>query len=393
VLKLYREYLLSGDVELVKQLWPGAKRALEFAWKEWDADRDGLIEGRQHNTYDIEFFGPNPMIGTLYLGALLAGERLAWVAGDEPAAAEYRRVFESGRTKLDRQLWRDGFYIQHIPKAHASGKYQFGEGCLTDQMLGQWFAHVVGLGHLLPVDHVGQALRSIYTHNFKHSFAEFAVLHRVFALNDEKGVILCSWPHGHRPEFPFRYSDEVWTGVEYQVAAHMIYEGMVMEGLAIVKAVRDRHDGQRRNPWNETECGSHYARALSSWSLLTALSGYHYSAPDATLVFDPRLNPHDFRSLFTTGRGWGRVAIASGRAATRAVLTLLHGELTLRELGIARAQGAVRATLGKRTVGAGLKEAGIVRFDEPVTLRAGDTLTIRVVAPPPNKQATGESAS
>src|SRR5205807_3167307 len=298
VMKLYREWKLSGDGEFLRRLWPDAKRALAFAWEKrppgddpadrgWDEDMDGVMEGKQHNTYDIEFYGPNTMMGTLYLGALAAAERMARAVGDARAADMYREIFDSGRAKLDRELWGQGFYVQRVPDpksihveeiehreswyASAVGeggiKYQYGDGCLSDQLLGQWFAEVVGLGHLLPAEHVRETLRSIYRHNFKHNFFDHPNTQRIYALNDEKGLLLCSWPNGNRPALPFVYSDEVWTGIEYQVAAHLIYEGMVSEGLAIAKAVRDRYDGQRRNPWNEVECGNHYARALSSWSL------------------------------------------------------------------------------------------------------------------------------
>ena len=177
-------------------------------------------------------------------------------------------------------------------------------GCLSDQLLGQWFAAVVGLGYLLPPEHVRETLQSIYRYNFKHNFRDHANTQRIYALNDEKGLLLCSWPRGKRPALPFVYSDEVWTGIEYQVAAHLIYEGLVEEGLAIVKAVRDRYDGERRNPWNEVECGNHYARALSSWSLLTALSGLSLlgagSAPGVRAAAERRRLPlllHDGRRL------------------------------------------------------------------------------------------------
>ena len=179
-----------------------------------------------------------------------------------------------------------------------------------------------------------ETLQSIYRHNFKHNFMDHANTQRIYALNDEKGLLLCSWPRGNRPALPFVYSDEVWTGIEYQVAAHLIYEGLVMEGLAITKAVRDRYDGQRRNPWNEVECGNHYARALSSWSLLTALCGYHYSAPDRRLAFAPRLNAADFRCFFTTGSGWGTFSQKVARQDAVARIDLAGGALTLTELGL-----------------------------------------------------------
>jgi len=402
IIKLYREWQFSGDLSFLRELWPAAKRALEYAWRHWDADRDGVMEGEQHNTYDIEFYGPNTMVGTLYLGALLAGERMARALGDTAAADEYRRVFESGTTKLDAELWADGFYIQRVPDPsritpqkvetteawyaaavdRGAVKYQYGQGCLSDQLLGQWFAEVVGLGRLLREDHVRGTLASIYRHNFRHDFANHPNMQRIYALNDEKGLVLCSWPRGQRPALPFVYSDEVWTGIEYQVAAHLVYEGLVMEGLAITKAVRDRYDGERRNPWNEVECGSHYARALASWSLLTALSGYSYSAPERRLAFAPRLSPEAFGSFFTTGQGWGTFSQRIGRGAATARLDLLWGALELRALGLAPGLVPGRPEVSARVNGSPapgrMGEGGAVAFDDIVRLKAGDRLEVEI---------------
>ncbi len=420
VIKLYREWQMSGDDAFLRDVWPAAKRALEYAWKGWDADRDGVMEGEQHNTYDIEFYGPNTMMGTLYLGALLAGEKMARAVGNSEAASEYRKVFESGRAKLDSELWRDGFYVQRVPEPkqtpapdaergeswYASAidkgsiKYQYGEGCLSDQLLGQWFAEVVGLGHLLPPEHVRETLLSIYRYNFKHSFYDHPNTQRIYALNDEKGLLLCSWPRGNRPLLPFVYSDEVWTGIEYQVAAHLIYENLVMEGLAVTKAVRDRYDGQRRNPWNEVECGSHYARALSSWSLLTALSGYHYSAPDMRLTFSPRINAQNFRCLFTTGKAWGTFRQKATGQERSGSVEVASGRLALRRFGLGggpqdlapanagekpvskgrKGGPAIQATFNGQSIPASLEGPGVVELDAPVRMRTGDKLVIRIGA-------------
>lgn len=394
VLKLYREWQMSGDEAFLRSLWPAAKRALEYAWVQWDADCDGVMEGEQHNTYDIEFYGPNTMMGTLYLGALLAGERMARALGETESAAQYRRVFESGRQKLDAQLWGDGYYVQRAPEPgqvkvpesaldRGSLKYQYGEGCLSDQLLGQWFAAVVGLGHVLPADHVRTALHSIYNHNFRHDFFGHPNTQRLYALNDEKGLVLCSWPHGQRPALPFVYSDEVWTGIEYQVAAHLIYEGLVLEGLAITKGVRDRYDGERRNPWNEVECGSHYARALASWSLLTALSGYAWSAPERRLAFAPKITPEDFRALFTTGNAWGLFAQRVQPAGSTAKLEVLSGTLELKSFAFApgelAAQPRVAVVANGATLAARL-DAGAIVFDDAARLKTGDKLEVTLAA-------------
>jgi non-lysosomal glucosylceramidase len=113
------------------------------------------------------------------------------------------------------------------------------------------------------------------------------------------------WPKGERPRFPFAYCDEVWTGIEYQVAVNMIYEGLLDEGLTIVKAVRDRYDGYRRNPWSEIEAGHHYIRAMASWGLINALSGYQCDMVKGTMSFEPKINQQDFKSFWINGKAWG----------------------------------------------------------------------------------------
>jgi len=333
IVKLYREWKLSGDIEFLKKVWPGAKRALEFAWKNWDTDRDGVMEGEQHNTYDIEFYGPNPMMGAIYLTALLAGAELADAMGDSESASKYREMYRSGREELDRQTWKDGYYVQvYDPSKHK--KYQLGEGCLSDQLLGQWMAHVVGLGHVLPEDHVKSAIRSVFRYNFRETMKEHENPQRIFALSDEAGLLLCSWPRGNKPKLPFVYSDEVWTGIEYQVAGHLMYEGFIDEGLEIVRAIRNRYDGERRNPWNEVECGHHYARAMASWSILLALSGFSCNAADDRIGFRPLIDPTRFSCFWSTDSGWGTYRQRAGARSLRAELDVLWGSLKIRNLDL-----------------------------------------------------------
>ncbi|MGB9863969.1 MAG: GH116 family glycosyl-hydrolase [Candidatus Saccharicenans sp.] len=304
IINLYRDWQISGDLGFLKKIWPLAKKALEYAWVAWDKDRDGLLEGEQHNTYDIEFYGPNSMLSGFYLGALEAGARMAEAVGDRKSAAAYRQILSKGKKNYEAQLWNGEFFIQKYDQA-LQKKYQYGEGCLSDQLLGQWLSMVAGLGRFLDEAKVKKALESIYRYNFRENFFDFANVQRTYALADEKGLLLCTWPRGGRPLLPFPYSDEVWTGIEYQVASHLIYEGMLREGLSIVKAVRERYDGRRRNPWNEVECGHHYARAMSSWGLLLALSGFNYSVPEGRLGFAPALMPEDFRAFWSLGPAWG----------------------------------------------------------------------------------------
>lgn len=308
ILRAFREWQLSRDDDFLAETWDGIKRAIGFASAYWDTDNDHVLDAVQHNTYDIEFHGPNPLSSIYYLAALRAVEEMARAMGEDELSRRCRRAFETGSANLDDMLWNGGYYIQKLDDENAV-KYQHGEGCLSDQLLGQLHASLLGLGDLLPAEHVKTALKSIYDHNFKRDFSEHANCQRVYALNDEAGLLLCSWPHGGRPRLPFPYADEVWTGIEYQVAAHLILEGWVDEGLEIVEALRARHDGIRRNPWNEVECGNHYARSMASWALLLALSGMQTDALNGGTTFSPvndlLSKDEPFKVFWSDGRSWG----------------------------------------------------------------------------------------
>jgi len=375
VLKVYRDWLISGDDEWLRHLWPKVTKALEYAWEQWDPNRDGVITGIQHNTYDIEFVGPNTMIGSFYLGALRAATLLAEHLGDKDRAALYHQVYERGKAATE-ELFNGEYYIQRCPD-DVDVKYQYGEGCLSDQLIGQWFAHMVGLGHLLDSDQVRSAVKAVFEYNWRTDFWEHPNPQRIYALNDEQGLLLCSWPHGNRPRFPFVYSDEVWCGIEYQVASHLIYEGFVDEGLAIVKGVRSRHDGRRRNPWNEFECGSHYARSLASWSVLLALSGVQVDMPRRTIRFAPKLETDPFRSFWSTGSGWGTFQQSQAGCAELAVI---HGSLTLATLGLGTLSGSqAHASISGETLPCRCKpakEGCNVVFSPEIVVGQGQTLRV-----------------
>ncbi|NOY07322.1 MAG: hypothetical protein GXP33_00560, partial [Spirochaetes bacterium] len=270
----------------------------------WVSDRNFILNGQQHNTYDIEFYGSDPLINSIFLTALKAASEIADYLGDVDHSLKYKEAFKKGSKQFDKLLWNGEYYEQKIDDINKY-RYQYGKGCLSDQLFGQLLAHVVGIGYILPEDHVKKAIKSVFKYNFRESFEEHQNAQRTYALNDEKGLLLCSWPNGGRPELPFIYSDEVWTGIEYQVAAHLIYEGYVDEGLTIIKAVRDRYDGYKRNPWDEVECGHHYVRSMSSWAILLALSGFKYDMIKKTISFKPAINKENFSTFWSTGKAWG----------------------------------------------------------------------------------------
>ncbi len=331
VLRTYREWQLSGDDAWLAKLWPSVKKALEYAWVEWDADRDGLMEGVHHNTLDIEYHGPETVCGTMYLAGLRAGEEMARHMGDAVAADAYRAVFESGRRLSDAELFNGEYYFQKLPEG-CDEPYQFATGCICDQLLGQWHARILGLGDLLDPGNIRTALGALFRHNFRDTFAGHNNPHRVYALNDEKGLLLCTWPQGGRPKVPITYAFECWLGCEYQVGAHLVFEGLLREGLALCKAVRDRQDGEARNPFNEIECGSHYARSMSNYGYLPALSGMRYSAPERTLWWSPALRRGEFRCFFSVEGAWGVISEAKTDAGLAVTIEVREGSLSLDRL-------------------------------------------------------------
>jgi len=333
VLKFYREVRLSGDVDWLQRHWPRIEQLMNYIAAKWDAGGDGVLEGEQPNTYDIAFYGANIYIGGLWLAALRAAEELAKLAGAGDLAARWRQRFELGRDRYDQLLWNGEYYRQLLDESIPVAD-QFGDGCLADQLLGQWWAHLLDLGYILPEDHVKTTLRSIVRHNLRRGFDGFDHDYRVFADRDDAGLLVCTWPRGGRPEVPVRYCDEVWTGIEYQVAAHCIMEGLVDEGMEVLAALRGRYDGRRRNPYNEIECGDHYARAMAGWAVLEALTGQRTDATRYAVHVAPAGNPDHLRAPFVADAGWGSVEWTTDGQTRRLELSLVHGSIELSELSI-----------------------------------------------------------
>jgi uncharacterized protein (DUF608 family) len=354
LMKLYREWRLSGDDNWLRTLWPHARRALEFCWEPggWDADRDGVMEGCQHNTMDVEYFGPNPEIEFWYLGALRAGEEMARQVGDAAFADELRSIFESGSAWTDAHLFNGEYYEHRVQPARSRARVaaglahhdltdedldtpplQIGAGCLVDQLVGQAFAGVVGLGDLGDRGHIERTLRSIVQHNQRHSLGPQFNPMRTYAAGDEAGTILCTYPRGNRPTRPVPYFAEVWTGLEYTLATHQIQVGQVREGITTIELIRSRYDGARRNPFDEAECGHHYARAMSSWGAYLAMTCFGYDARSGELSLS--LVDGAAPTFWSTGHAWGTAALNDGR------VTVEVTEGTIR-LDIVRINGEAR---------------------------------------------------
>ncbi len=382
VLKTYREHRRCADPEWLPRVWPQIKKAMQHVMTVHDADGDGVIKGEQPNTYDISIYGPNTFIGTLYLAALRAAEEMAQLQGEPELAEQYRERYEKGRQGYDDLLWNGEYWIQ-IYDPEKNPEQNYGKGCHSDHLLGQWWAHILGLGHVLPPERVRKAVESIVKYNFRENFFGHKQVPREFASDDEPGVLICSWPHGGRPEVPTLYSDEIWTGIEYEVAALCLYEGMPEEGLAILRAVRSRYNGKRRSPWNDVECGDHYARAMSSWALLDAACGYQYDASTASLSLAPRLGADSFRAFFITATAWGTASIAQEAGARVVRLQPVWGELELKTLILPHTGAAqVNAQVAEAAIPCTLQAEGDsarLTFAEPVRVPQDGRLAIRLL--------------
>jgi hypothetical protein len=284
------------------------------------------------------------------------------------------------------RLWNGEYFVQQVD-LQAHSKWQYGDGCLSDQLLGQWFADQLDLGYLYPRDAVRTALQSVWKNNWAPDTGPQNKAHapeRHFAHDGEAGLFTCTWPKGaHMGKESVRYRDEIWTGIEYQVAAHLLREGFVTEGLAIVRGIHERYDGHKHNPFNEVECGDHYARALASWSCLLAISGFAHDGPAGSLAFAPRVDAADFRCVSTAAEGWGTIAQTRRDGAQQNIVRLRGGRLWLRELRceLALDRRCARATvdIDGRTTTAPVTQDGTTvtaRFEPAIALGAGATMTV-----------------
>lgn len=335
IMKVYREWRISADNDWLGELYPRVQASMDYCIRTWDPGHKGVVEEPHHNTYDIEFWGPTGFATGYYLGALRAISLMGRFLGRDVAA--YEALYNQGKTYLENDLFNGEYFFQKIewtglkapdptkaqsfntgytPEAleilkKEGPKYQYGTGCLSDGIIGAWLSRMCGLPDPVDTGKIRSHLRAVYKYNFRSSLRTHSNPQRpTYALGDEGGLLLCSWPRGGKLSLPFVYSNEVWTGIEYQAASHLMLMGEVEKGLEMVTACRKRYDGRVRNPFNEYECGHWYARALSSYGMLEGLTGVRYDAVDKILYIDSRIG--DFTSFLSTATGFGTVSLKNG---------------------------------------------------------------------------------
>ena len=409
VMKLYWDWKLSGDDEWLRSVWPMVKRSIAYAWNpenpdRWDIDKTGVLWGRQHHTLDMELFGPNSWLTGFYLGALKAGAIMARHLGDIEAAEEYEPLYHKGRAWTRDNLFNGEYFVQKVDLAdrstldpyvggrksrrlaganiyelywsdeHGELKYQAGEASLVDQVLAQWHADLYGLGDIFDREQVKSALQAIYRHNFKPDLGEVFNPCRVFSVKGEAGTVICDYPpDARRPAVPVPYAQETMHGFEYSFGGALYQNGLLDQGAEVFKAVRDHYDGAKRNPWNEIECGSNYARSMASWGAVPTLSGFSYDAHTRSIGFAPQVRDgNGFRSFFSCGAAWGVATLVDGRFT----LEVRQGRLALARVilpGIAT-NSSVTATLDGAPLALDLEDGALCLA--AATLDAGATLVI-----------------
>ena len=353
IMKVYREWRISGDTQWMKDLFPAVKKSLDYCIRTWDPLHKGYLEEPHHNTYDIEFWGPDGMCTSFYLGALTAfiemGKEL------KQPVKEYTALLSKGKKYMETALFDGEYFIQKIQweGLHAPNpvdvmsfggsysdealkllkeegpKYQYGTGCLSDGILGMWMASVCGLDEVLDNEKVRSHLVAVHKYTLKHDLVDhFNPQRPVYACGKDGGLLLCTWPKGGMLSLPFVYSNEVWTGIEYQVASHLMMKGEVEKGLDIVRECRERYDGRVRNPFNEIECGHWYARAMASYGMLQGLTGVRYDAVDKTMYINSKIG--DFKSFISTDTGFGTIEWKAGKP----VLNVVYGNIDVKRYNV-----------------------------------------------------------
>ncbi|MBD3255976.1 MAG: hypothetical protein GF383_12850 [Candidatus Lokiarchaeota archaeon] len=331
ILKIYRDYLITGDKKFLEASWPKIEKLLDFVFSTYDIKKEGAIRCAQPNTYDCEIYGLNSFIGSLYLSALLACDKIASILKLADYSIKFREIYNSGKQILDEECWNGEYYIQKYDEDKIK-EFQYGSGCFSDQLVGQWWAFQIGLGYILPKDHVIKAIKSIVKYNFKDTLKDIKQFPRVFASPEDAGLLNCTWPKGNKPKVPTYYTDEVWTGIEYEIAALCAEIGELESAMKIVKAIRNRYDGSHRNPWNEIECGDHYVRPMSSWTIYSALTGIKYLVDQKRMELSPKLETDDFMSFFITKSGWGSIQKEIDGKTIRLKIWIKYGELHLESI-------------------------------------------------------------
>ncbi len=392
ILRTLREHQMCVDNRFLERVWPRTRLAIEFLMRK-DMGQNGIIQGAQHNTMDGDWYGEISWISSLYVAALLAGEQLATEMNDLEFAAKCRSLAARGTESISQQLFNGEYFVQKpdVLRPDVVGYY---ECCDVDQILGQSWAWQVGLGRVLDRRQTLLALDSLWRYNFTPDvgpFRETFPQGRWYAMPGEGGLIMATNPYDIPDPFHAQWHfsvphfNECMTGFEHQVASHMIAEGKVEQGLILTRAVHDRYHASRRNPWNEIECGDHYARAMASYGTFVSMCGFEYHGPKQHIGFAPRMDGASFSAAFVAAEGWGTFSQQVGPSTLDASLSLKWGRMRLRTIAITLPKDETGSNISvlfnESRISAEATATGrrvIISLESSLELNSASTLHVRV---------------
>ena len=350
ILRAYREHTTAPDNSYLKAHWPKIKQSIAYMIAH-DAEKsgkpDGILEGIQYNTLDRMWYGKIAWISSMYNAALRAGVAMADELKDKAFARKCQKIADMGKKRMVDELFNGEYFINILDPEHPVPPNS-NIGCHIDQMLGQSWALQAGLPSVLPQKETIDALQAIFKYNFQKDIGKYLDTAKIknvrfYALPGEAGTVMCSFPKGGADKAPGQiqneweklvvgYFSESMTGFTYQAAAHMIAEGLVEEGMTMIRAIHDRYTPEKRNPYNEVEYGNHYTRAMSSYGAFMAASGFTLNEPNGAIGFDPKVTPDDFKSAFVTGGSWGTFSQKSSEGKQTHIITFKYGAVNLSKI-------------------------------------------------------------
>ncbi len=284
-----RDVLWSGDRAYLAEMWPSLKAAFEFAIRRWDVDGDQMPDMRGiMSSYDnFPMYGLASYIHSQWLNTARGMAELAKIVKDAEMENRARAIFQRAVTLMEEHLWNGQYYVL---ANDFHGSRGIDDGCLTDQLIGQWMAHQSGFGHLLQLQRITTALHNILKMSYRPDF----------------GLRNCTWPK-YSELFPIHESDlwvdqanTCWSGVELAFASFLLYEDLYDEAMQVVKTVDERY---RKNGqyFDHQEFGGHYFRPMAAWAILNgtlglAIQNDHY-------FFSPCVPKTSYKILFAGNKG------------------------------------------------------------------------------------------
>jgi len=284
-----RDYFWTNDKEYLIEMWPSIKLGIDYMLKNRDIDGDKMpdMEGIMCSYDNFPMYGLASYIQSQWVSALTMASVAAKDMKDVKLEKQYKKIAKRGIQLMETKLWNGSYY--RLSNDY-NGDKGVDEGCLTDQLIGQWVAHSAGMGQLFEPKKVKSALENILRMSFM----------------DDSFLRNCSWPE-HPELYPIHTSNlwvdqanTPWTGVELAFASFLIYENMVDEGLKVIEGVDKRY---RKNGlyWDHQEFGGHYYRPMSAWSIINAFLGL--SINRGTYSFAPKNNNPEFKMFFSGPEG------------------------------------------------------------------------------------------